>query len=564
MARLATIASRPWMAVTLLLLLGSTVQWVIIARTTLPALDSVRLVSLARQFEAAPLSAPRSAEEQPLYPACVAIVHSGLDASLGSRPGDWILASQLTAGFFAAVAVVPVYWIVLLLAGRVPAIIAGLLWIFLPEAAWLGGHALADSVHLALLATAMAASLSYLRPTDASRRRSHWLLLSGFSAGLAATARAEVLVLLPAIALVLLASAAGNRGPVRARALRGALGLVALSAGFTLPVGTYMLLAGADNVPSVAARLLGRPDPTQSPATQPDGTLAGAASPSLPPLPDGSPLTLSAKDDTQSIRAGSTTESLQLAAKCLARAYGYWLIPLAIWGAWCWPSRKARRSAAAERLPQVFFVMYLAAILAFVLREGYLEPRHFLPLVVASMACVAVGVLQCARTAASWAARERDVRVHSSPLVATAVVVAILVLAMVPRTFRSLHASRLPHRLAGEWLLTNAPREANVVDTRGWTGLKTDLPTFPLDRAQTVLGRGDEPLFLVVERDEVQRDSPRGGSLRHLLQPLGEPVATFPRPGASPGKHRGAVVEVYRWKNRGSARMAAAGGPEGG
>jgi len=579
MARLASIAARTWMAAVALLLLGGLVQCVIVARTTLPCLDSVRLISLAQRFEASPLSALRTAEEQPLYPACVAGVRATLRYVRQPRPGDWVLAAQITAGLFAALSVVPVYLIGFLLAGRTPALIAGLLWVFLPEAAWLGGYALADSLHLALLAAAMAAALAYLRPVATADRRSHWLLLSGLAAGVAVMARAEVLVLLPVVGVVVLVStlpqlprrpATGEGSFARAAVsprralLHAAVGVAALGIGFALPVASYMLLAGVNGVPSIAARLLGRPDPAYAAASRTDESSAEVVKHPLPRLSDGSPLTLSAKDATQSIRADGAFEAIGRGVEHLGRVYGYWLIPFVVWGALTWPKRHANgRLTAAEWLPGVFYVAYLVAIVAFILRERYAEPRHFLPLVVASIACASVGLGQAARAIGSLAARLRPALVRAfTPAQATAILALLIIALMAPRTFRSLHISLSPHREAGQWLLANAPRGARVVDTRGWTGLQTDLPTFSLDHTPTLLERRG-PLFFVVERQEMRIDSPRGASLRHLLQSLGRPVAAFPTRRESDAGHTEIAVEVYRWAPRDVSRVAAADAIEG-
>jgi hypothetical protein len=195
---------------------------------------------------------------------------------------------------------------------------------------------------------------------------------------------------------------------------------------------------------------------------------------------------------------------------------------------------------------QVFFVAYLIAIGLFTVREGYVETRHLLPLVVATAGCTAWGVLQ---TSAGLSRLFKGEAGHARW--ALPAVIGLLAVAMGPRTFDSIHASRLGHRLAGDWLAEraatadrfSASRDAGpvVIDTRGWTGLRSGWATHTFDHAAEMLAAG-RVRYLVIERDERQWDSPRGRTLRHLLAVAARRDVAFPAQGADRE-----AVEIYHW-----------------
>ncbi|MFH1266921.1 MAG: hypothetical protein ABIK89_14435, partial [Planctomycetota bacterium] len=115
---------------------------------------------------------------------------------------------------------------------------------------------------------------------------------------------------------------------------------------------------------------------------------------------------------------------------------------------------------------------------------------------------------------------------------------------VVAKNIAPLHASRVGHHEAAQWLAAEAPEPGMVVDTRGWTGLYSGRPTFSYADAPLVLA--DSRLaYLVVEQSELEYASTRGRTLRTLLDAAGEQVAEFPQQQALPRGWQ--TVIVYRW-----------------
>ena len=112
---------------------------------------------------------------------------------------------------------------------------------------------------------------------------------------------------------------------------------------------------------------------------------------------------------------------------------------------------------------------------------------------------------------------------------------------------RPLHASRLGHRLAAEWLARDAPAPGLVLDTRGWTALYSGRTTYRYADAPAAFGH-PRLAYVVLERRELEYDSRRSRTLAHLLDVAAAPVAAFPDPdGAARGQP---LVVVYRWESQ--------------
>ena len=69
----------------------------------------------------------------------------------------------------------------------------------------------------------------------------------------------------------------------------------------------------------------------------------------------------------------------------------------------------------------------------------------------------------------------------------TCVLTALALLFCAPRTFRALHATRTPHRDAGEWLAQAAAAEDKVLDTRCLSALYSGRETYSFQFAKRAL-----------------------------------------------------------------------------
>ena len=522
-----------------LLALACVVQVVVIRRAVVTGLDAVRFVNIARDIDRQGLPATlRSEPEQPLFPTLVFVVHEGWRATIGQSRNSWVGSARLAAAVAIVLAVIPLYLAMLRLVGPAAAVAGSLFFCLLPEVSRLGADAISDSTHLLLFCVAFWAIVEYF---EGGRRKAEaWLLLAGVAAAMAALARAEVLVLVAALAATLLLF---QFIPGRSRPWRhftAAAGMFVL--GLAIVLGPYLAAAGCLRPNHALARLLGR-HRAEMPAEQtagPDWQIAPAE-----------PMSFTVREPGISIRHRGLAAAVIRFARKLADATGYWIGALALVGAGC-PRRG--RATSGDRFVQVFFALFALAAIGFSAVEGYLAPRHLLCLVVAAMAPAGYGAIKVGGRLGDLVCGGRGLPSGmASPLLgnraspvalAKALVVALAAIACLPQTLAGLHSSRLGHRLAGEWLATEAGTPGRVLDTVGWSGLYSGRPTYGYARARRAIA-GGRLAYVVVERRELGFDSDRGRTLRYLLESAAEPAAAFPQSRLR--KHNQRVVLVYRW-----------------
>jgi len=589
----------------LLVTISAAVQGWMIARSVVPAPDSIRYVAAARRIEADGwLAVVRQGDERWLFPALVELVHSGAAQWFGEQAASWATSVQVAAALPLVLAVVPVYLASLRIAGRLAAFAGTLLFCVMTEAARLGADGLADSLHLLGFASAIWALVEAVRAgeltassdqlaTSHSATRS-WLFLAGLASGFALLARLEGAICITAVALCLpVYLFLGPKG--RACPQRAFIQLSCYACGLLVTL-----------LPLVAVRNAIHDD---QPAKRPSVTI-------LSPVTDV-PVNFAAKETSVSSRFHGLLPAIAEFAHELAAVFQYWVVGLLILGTWR-PARRPLRPIATFAL--VLSILYSIAVIQLAAQRGYLATRHLLPLVVIAMPWVGLGIGSLARLAAEayWRLGESKwlyknpltllspstrigidasrisaaIRGEShakkpphpalsprggercmlqpvslckyqspqretgwgtgstkgaaaNPTLATAGVVLLCALACLPRTLAPLHASRIGHRLAAEWLASAAEPRGAVLDTRGWTGLYTARSTYRYDAARRAFA---DPLlcYVVVEEAELHFASERSRTLRLMLDRAGKCVARFSTAGSS----RGATVLIYRWNSK--------------
>jgi hypothetical protein len=113
--------------------------------------------------------------------------------------------------------------------------------------------------------------------------------------------------------------------------------------------------------------------------------------------------------------------------------------------------------------------------------------------------------------------------------------------ACLPRTLAPLHASRLGHRQAAQWLAARSQPDDAVLDTRGFTRFFSGRRTYDFPQGRRAL-RDPHLAYIVVEHRELEYDSRRGQTLRELLARGSRLMGRFA--ADSPGME---AVEVYQW-----------------
>ncbi|MBI3463590.1 MAG: hypothetical protein HY000_11105 [Planctomycetes bacterium] len=377
------------------------------------------------------------------------------------------------------------------------------------------------------------------------------VLLAGIAIGLAVLTRAESLTLLPALALIGIGSTIAGRRTIgevsnvnreeepvvppwpsritSRSGRRSAFSTALFAVGLLIAWGPYAAVVGAERAMD---RLLGR----QGPAIGQTLNLSEATCPEphssvvVPrTFPDGQPLTFSKKESTVSSRFQGYPAAMVELGRELARTLPYWVGNLALIGLWV----RRKSLGPFDCLALSFSLLLITAALLYAVQVGYLSSRHLLLLTPFAAGWAGVGALELGNRLTAWVGRHGWLAADSPRWRFSATAWSVVVLATIaglPRVLAPLHASRSGHREAAQWLASAAAASGSVLDTRGWTALYTARPTYRFDAAEQALA--DPRLaWLVVERSEVEFDSQRGRTLRHLTASFGELVQAFRPPG---------------------------------
>ena len=499
------------------------VQGVAISRAAVPALDAVRFVESARSIDQLGLTGFLQGQtEPPLFPILVWCAHGILVCGVGEFREAWAASVQLAAALPLVLLPIPVFTLAKRLVGGHAAILGTVMIVCLPEVVRLGADGISDSTHLLWFSTAIALLVTYLLPTGSTRGRPTIMLLAGVATAFALLAREEAVVLVAAVVPILVIRVLKGRDVLRRSALPYGVGIAAVMVPYLL------LLSLPLSDPTTALR-----------GNHPKG-------PALLEtdfgMPGGEALSFASKEPTVSIRRrGAMAAVIQLGEE-LPKAFAYLPGLLALWGFWI---LRRRPPTDADRLLQAFFVLLLVAVVVHTAREGYLAARHLLPLTVASTACIGLGTQAIGHRLGN---APQPVSAGQSTFSRGAIVLTVIVaFCFLLYAVRPLHTSRTGHRSAATWLALNAHRGEGVVDTQGWTGLYSGMVTVPYARSRSELLRPGLR-YLVIEDRELDFDSRRSRTLRHLLQQAGTRVASFPV--SSPVEHAVANVLIFEWNPR--------------
>lgn len=462
-----------------------------VSRAVLPAQDAVDVVSVAQRFEREGIAATIRAEPvAPLFPALVAGMHA-----VGSHLGiiesrDWASPPQWVAAASLVLAVFPIFLTAERLAGRTAAVVASLLFIFLPSLARLGADGIGDTLHLCLVAWGVWFLLDERR------------VVAGLCIAAALLVRAEAAVV--PIAVFALA--------VMRRDLRAAKFFLAAS----LCLVPY-LAVGITSPTEIVERLRGGATPTEAVPLNggmywlSEGIYWGDDYERLQ--------SIGRKDRARSSRFHGWAATTHEFVDEMIQSFGYVLLPLVFVGVW---SKRKSSWGDVDRLLVTTVGLQSAIMFVVAWRGGYLSTRHFALPVVLTLPYAALGLETCSR----WLVALQWLRIRSSEFGARIATAAFVVASLVV-TAQPLHESQRPHRLAAAWLKSADVAPGNVLDQQGFTALYTGRTTYRFESAADAFN--DAMLvYTVVERQDLEADTPRGAMLRRYLGPVDDAVARFP------------------------------------
>ena len=536
-------------SITTLLLLATIVQTYVAWRAIVPAQDAVRFVALAQRIETHGLREAWRESEQAPFAALVACVHrprrwEPWAPTTGMNCVNWATSAQVAAAIPAVLSVVPVYLLLTLWLGGRSALLGSILFCLCPSVARLGGDGLCDSTHLLLAAGSLALAMAYLRrltspPADENRRWSVEVSLAiacGMLWAAAVLVRPEALVLAPAIwASVAIACWGRASGTVIPRVVvslgcfvLAAVGTFAIQTRFTntstAPLATFSRMFSHDQVP--------RPDIVNDGVAD-DWRLA-----------NGRPMAFPFKEYTTTSRFHGLLSAAGEMFNELPQTLGWATLPMAVATMW-WRRRHWR--IPPEFMQWAVLVLVVCSATWYAASVGYLSARHLVLGVVPVVGWSGWGCRIACRGLAKKmrfpsTGKGSAWSIFRHMVIRPSVVAVLLGVAALATIDLPLHASRIAHRRTARWLNGGERAPGAILDTRGWTMLYSDRPTYRYDEAPVALL--DPALaYIVVEQRDLDFDSPRGRTLREVLIRGGTRRAVLPGPVGQPGK----AVLVYRW-----------------
>lgn len=510
---------------------------------TVPALDAVRHIALAQSIEQRGLASMIGENaDHPLFPTCVAALHSLLPATLVQRPTAWLATAQLVAATAAVLCLVPLYALLHQWLGRNRARIGCAVFVCLPVVARLGAEGIADSCALLALLTALlclVVPLSALRAEhcqpDELRGRPRtalWLALSGTATAVSLLCGIGAIALIPALALfALLARPIAPALPVRL------VWCTPYMLGLTVTFGAYLVSVGANSPQQMLSRLLGSHRADAAALLNSDGTLVLSQIAWLEQ--HGTPLEFTRKDTGITTRRPGWTAAVQSFAAQLGHLSHYWLGLVAAYGAW---KMRRARNCLPGRLLFMFAVTFTGIAIVHASSTGYLSPRHLLPLAPVIVGWAAQGIWSSAsgiaRIMRSWRAAVIPRPVFGASAATLTLLAPVVVVLMLP-----LHPHRLSHQLAGRWLSDHTRDGEVVFDTVGLTALYSGRTTFRAEAGGDALACSDLA-YVVVDAAELQSRTRRAATLRRIVDDSAELVGAFGN-STHPASE---TVLLYRWR----------------
>ena len=229
----------------------------------------------------------------------------------------------------------------------------------------------------------------------------------------------------------------------------------------------------------------------------------------------------------------------------LAQSLHYVLGLLALVG--FWSMRNVVRRPIGRLLVISLRVSYCSALYVS-WHSGYLSGRHLLPLVTIALPWAGVGVWQLASLGAGLLQRHFGSSFEQSHVACGLVV--LLVIGCLGSTLAPLHASRVGHSQATDWLTSPQARAGAVLDSMGLSALYTGRTTY---RYHAAAAFSDPNLaYIVIEQSELNARSERGATMRAMLAQWASQVAVF---ASADIKSKDRTVLVFDWQGDRFARF---------
>ena len=530
----------------LLFALPLVVQVWLLAHAPLPALDSVGFVAMAQAMvRDGVLTTVRIDPSPPLFPMLVALVHELLTRLHCIDADDWLLAVQTTAAL-PLLAVGPLaYRLFRHSVDEFAALGGAVLTSVVAVIARLGADGLSDSCSLCGVLLAIVLMAEFLASLNAGQPLRTWqrLLPAGVTLGVSLMCRAEANVIVLTFLVSLALQWRWHRRLARGDWARAS---AALLLGVGLVVGPFLVVVGALRPAEIVERLTGRRGPggEHVPLNASAAEAAWAQQTAIRPQwrrADGQPMVFGRRDEASTARTHGLGWAVYALLRELSQSLHYVLGLLAVVGLWI---RRRTLNRPIDSLIWTLCLLYAIAAPLVAWQRGYLASRHLLPIVVLALDWAVVGLCETTDWCLAQIAKLRGrLPAAGQTRFAQLATLGLLVTGVFTSTLMPRHATRSSHHRAATWLASGNAHAGAVLDTSGLTGLSTGRKTYR-NRATTV-ALGDPGLaYVVVEFGEWIAESPRGQTLRELLERFAQPVGQFAHEKSTANEH---AVLVYEW-----------------
>lgn len=396
-----------------------------------------------------PIEVIKAAEQPPGYPIAIWLTGKVVRNVAGvPLPESMLISAQVASAIAGVLLVVPVYFLGRTLFSRNVGFAAALLFQVLPVTARITSDALSEAAYLLPAAVGLFFGVRAVR-----RPKIGSFLLCGLSVGAAYLVRPEGGIVGVAVAAVAAWMGFTRRWP---RNLTAGW-LTALAIGFLLVATPYIALIGRFTNKPTAKQFL---DPTSAP-TGP--AFRGQSGPITPaPAAVGGPVFADWWNPATDAGTFRPWFGLKVAARETGKGLYYLSAALAAFGLVVYRRRIAAEPGLA--LLAVLAGLNFALLVVLGTARGYVSERHTVLIVLVGCVFAAAALEPLAAVLARVPALGRICCGKYTPAVLLAVVVA----AALPTTLKPLHAHRVGHKHAGQWLAENAKPEDAVIDPFCW------------------------------------------------------------------------------------------------
>lgn len=423
------------------LLLALLVQVVVVLRSPAIARDGVTFITLARELWDSPLATMRQADQHPGYPAMVLLGHGVLNLFVDSQTAtSWVWAARTVTGLFGLLSVVAMWLLGRRLFDARVAAVSAVLFAAAPLFRQNACDALSDTPHLFFYLMAV-----WLVCEGLVRKRWPWLAAGGAASGVAYWIRPEGL----GVALVATVIVVGFRlwrrpGWKVIDTARCAVAVALAASAVCMP---YILIKGKPTAKKDFAEVV-------HPETWELQTVPVAPRPGPTPAP--APAIAPEQDSVFYHAAVRLARAAYLLLGEIAYGLRFiMLVPLLMGFV---GAGRLRAQTASRTFVGVLTLLNLVLLLTLYVVAGYIDHRHVMMVVSLMMPWVASGTLYLPDRLNLRAGRATA----TGPDWKVAVVLAILLVACLPRSFRQTHQNRLPYLRAASWIQSQREKEETV------------------------------------------------------------------------------------------------------